>query len=72
MVFILPSKRNWDDSGAILGDLLESRLSHVEVLARRVAPATVVVGKGRVRWAEIGGRDGDAAGEAQFGGIDAP
>lgn len=72
MVFNLPSERNGDNSGAVLGDLYEGGLGHVEVLTRRVAPATVVVRKRRVWRAEVGGGDGDAAREARFGGVVAP
>lgn len=52
-----PAERDWDDAGAVLGDLEEHRHGEVEVGARRVAPATIVAGKSVVRWAEVGGGD---------------
>lgn len=59
-----PSEGNGDDPGSVLGDLEECGLGHIEVLERGVAPATVVVGEGIVRGAEVGGGDGDGPGEA--------
>ena len=52
------------DAAAVDPDLLERRLSHVEVLPRRVAPAAGVAGLGGVGRAEIGGGDHDAAAAA--------
>lgn len=62
----LPSEGNWDNTGAVLGNLQESGLSHVEVLEGRIAPTAVVIGQGQIRWAEVGGGDNDGAGEAPF------
>lgn len=42
------------------------------MLEGRVAPPAVVVGQTRVWRAEVGGGDGDAAGEAPFGIVVAP
>ena len=47
-----------DDAASIDADLLPSGLSHVEMLAGRVAPPPVVAGEGVVRGAEVGGGDG--------------
>lgn len=66
---LLPSEGNWDDTGAVLGNLQESGLSHVKVLEGRIAPTAVVVRQGKVRWAEVGGGDNDGAGEAPLGVI---
>ena len=64
---MLPSEGDWDNPSAVLGDLQEGGLGQVEVLEGRVAPATVVVGQGEVRRAEVCGGDGDGAGEAPLG-----
>lgn len=40
----LPSEGYGDYASAVLSDLQESRLSQIEVLERRVAPAAVVIG----------------------------
>ena len=53
-----PSVHDGDDAGAVDADLLPRRLRHVEVGARRVAPAAVVAGQPIVRRAEVGGGDG--------------
>lgn len=50
-----------------MSDLQESRLGHVKVLKRRIAPPTVVVGQGIVRGAEVSGSDSDGTGEAPTG-----
>lgn len=63
---ILPSEGNGDNSSAVLSYLEESRLSHIEVLEGRVAPAAVVVRQGQVRGAKVGGGDDDGSGEAPF------
>lgn len=60
----LPSEGDGDDAGAVLCDVEEGRLGHVEVRAGRVAPAAVVAGESVVRRAEIGGRDDDGARKA--------
>ena len=52
-----PSVHDGDDAGAVDADLLPRRLRHVEVGARRVAPAAVVAGQRVVGRAEVGGRD---------------
>lgn len=49
---------NRHDPTLVYGNLLESRLRHVEVLQGRVAPPAVVVRKIVVRRAEVGDRDG--------------
>lgn len=69
---MLPFERDGDDPGPVLGNLEECGLGEVEVLARRVAPAAVVVREGRVGRAEIGGGDHDGGGEAPFGVAGAP
>lgn len=61
-----PSEGYWDNSCSVLSDFEESRLGHVEVLERRVAPATVVVRQGQVGRAKVGGGHDDRAGEAPF------
>ena len=65
---MLPAVSDGDDSGTVLGDLEEHGHGQVEVCARRVAPATVVVGKRVVWWAKVGGRDENrgTAGVAPF------
>nr|ACL53845.1 unknown [Zea mays] len=57
-------ERDGHDAGAVLRDAEEGRLGHVEVRARRVAPAAVVAGEAVVGRAEVGGRDGDGARQA--------
>lgn len=54
-----PAKRDGDNAGAVLGDFEEHRHGKVEMGARRVAPAAVVVGQGVIRRAEICGRNED-------------
>jgi hypothetical protein len=49
------------DAAAVDGDALPRRLRHVEVAARRVAPAAVVAGLRPVGRAEVGGRHRDGA-----------
>ncbi|KAB8086774.1 hypothetical protein EE612_010298, partial [Oryza sativa] len=48
-----------DDAAAVDADLLPGGLGHVEVGARRVAPAAAVAGEVPVGRAEVGGGDGD-------------
>ena len=48
-----------DDATAVDADLLESRLRHVKVGERRVAPAAGIVGECIVGGAEVGGGDND-------------
>ena len=50
------------DPGAVHGDGLPRRLRHVEVAARRVAPAAAVAGQRPVGRAQVGGRDRDGGG----------
>lgn len=52
-----------------MSNLQESRLGHVKVLERRIAPPAVVVGQVIVRGAEVSGSDSDGTGEAPFGVI---
>jgi len=47
------SEHDWNDATSVYGDLLKSRLCHVEVLERWIAPSSIVVGKGRVRGAQV-------------------
>lgn len=61
-----PPVGNWDDSCSVLSDLQESGLGHVEMLAGRVAPSSVVVGQRWVGRAKVGSRDGDAARQARL------
>ncbi|KAB8084081.1 hypothetical protein EE612_006543, partial [Oryza sativa] len=67
-----PSVGDGHDAGAVHADLEEGRLGHVEVGARRVAPAAVVVGERVVRRAQVGGGDGDAARQAPLPIVVAP
>jgi hypothetical protein len=69
---ISPPVCDGHDAGAVLRDLEEGRLRHVEVRARRVAPAAVVAGEAVVGRAEVGGRDGDGARQARLPGVVAP
>jgi hypothetical protein len=55
----VPLVEDGDDAGAVDADLLPRRLRHVEVGARRVAPASPVGGDGVVGRAQVGGGDGD-------------
>jgi hypothetical protein len=54
----VPLEIDGDDAAAVDADLFPGGLRHVEVLARRVAPAAVVARLGVVRWAEVGRGDG--------------
>lgn len=67
-----PSEENGDDPSTKLGDLQESGLGEIEVLARRIAPAAVVARQSEVRRAEVGGGDGDNACAAPLRVIVAP
>ena len=58
---------NGDDAGAVLGYFQEDGLGEVEVLTWRIAPTAVIVGERRVGRTEVGGGDGDGAGEAPAG-----
>lgn len=58
---IIPSVQNRDNACSVDGDALESRLRHVEVLQRVVAPAASVVGMRVVLGAEVGCGDLDRA-----------
>ena len=58
-MIILPLVEHRDDAGAVDADVLPCGLGHVEVRARRVAPAAVVIGQRPVGRAEVGGSDGD-------------
>lgn len=63
----VPSERNRDNSGPVLGNLQVSRLRQIEMLAGRVAPPAVVVRQRRVRRAEVGGSYSYGARQAPFG-----
>lgn len=65
-----PSVRNRDNPSSVLSNVLEDGLRKVEVFQRRVAPAAGIVWESIVRWAEIGGRDHDRAGQAPFPVVD--
>lgn len=52
-----------------MGNLKEGGLSKIEVLERGIAPASIGVGQGKVRGAEVGGSDGNGARVAPFGVI---
>jgi hypothetical protein len=54
-----PAVVDGHDAGLVHGDGLARLLLHVEVAARRVAPAAVVAGQRPVGRAEVGGRHGD-------------
>jgi hypothetical protein len=64
-----PPVRDRHDAGAVLRDVEEGGLGHVEVRARRVAPAAVVAGEAVVGRAEVGGRHGDGARQARPPGV---
>lgn len=55
-MIMIPLVDDRDDSASVNADLLPSRLGHVEVLERRVAPSAIVVRQSEVGWAEIGRR----------------
>ena len=55
----IPLVHDRDDASTVDANLLPSRLRHVEVRPRRVAPAAVVAGEVPVGRAEVGGGDGD-------------
>uniref|UniRef100_A0A1J3DE11 Uncharacterized protein n=1 Tax=Noccaea caerulescens TaxID=107243 RepID=A0A1J3DE11_NOCCA len=57
------SERDRDNAGTILSDLEKSWLGEVEMLKRRIAPSTVVIGEAKVRWAKVSGGDGDSGRE---------
>ena len=56
--FVLPLVNDGDNPAPIYPDLFPSRLRHVKVLARWVAPPTVVAREIEVGRAEVGGSDG--------------
>lgn len=66
-LYVLPSERYRNDSGLIFRDVQESRLCQVEVLARGIAPPTIIIRQCIVRRAEVGDRNGDGAREAPLG-----
>lgn len=66
-----PSKRDGDDAGLVVSDLLEDGLGEVEVAEGRVAPTAGVVREGVVGRAEVGGGDDDGAREAPAVVVDA-
>ena len=51
--------KDGDDSASIDANLFPSRLGHVKVLKRRVAPTSSIVGQGIVWRTEVGGCDSD-------------
>jgi len=55
----VPAVRHRYDAGAVFGDFEEHGHGEVEVRARGVAPAAIVVGKSVVRGTEVGGSDED-------------
>ncbi|RWW08953.1 hypothetical protein GW17_00027587 [Ensete ventricosum] len=55
----VPSVRDGDDAGAVLGDLEEHGHGEVEVGAGRIAPPAIVRGERVVGRAEVGSRDED-------------
>ncbi|CAA7389706.1 unnamed protein product [Spirodela intermedia] len=59
-----PAVSDGDDAGTVLGDLEEHGHGEVEVGTRRVAPAAIVGGEGKVRGAEVGGGDEDGGASA--------
>ena len=60
-----PAVGDGDNAGPVERDALEHGLRHVEVGARRVAPAAVVGRERVVGRAEVGGRDDDGARQAR-------
>lgn len=67
-----PSVGHRYDASTIFGNMQESGLSQIKVLERGIAPAAIVVRELVVRWAEVGGSDGDGAHKTPFGVINAP
>ena len=59
-------ERDGDNTGSVLGNLQESRLSQVKVLEGRVAPPTIVISQRRVRGAEVCSSHSDGSREAPF------
>jgi hypothetical protein len=53
------SERDRNNAGTILSDLKKSWLGEVEMLKRRIAPTSIIVGEARVRWAKVCSCDGD-------------
>jgi hypothetical protein len=47
------------NSSSVLGNSLESRLRHVEMRPRRVAPAAIVIREVIIWWTEISSSDGN-------------
>ncbi|GMP79609.1 hypothetical protein CsSME_00035087 [Camellia sinensis var. sinensis] len=62
----LPLKRDWNNSSSVLSNLQESRLCQIKVLEERVAPPTIVIRLGRVRWTEVCSSHNDGPREAQL------
>lgn len=59
MILWVPLEQNGDDSTSVNTNLFPGRLSHIEMLKRRIAPAAVVAWKSKVRRAEVCGSDGN-------------
>jgi len=59
-----PSVLNRDDSSPKLSNVLKNGLREIEVLQRRIAPTTVVIGKRIVGRAEVSSSDNDRTGKA--------
>lgn len=59
-------EQDGNNASSVDANLLPSRLSHIEVLKRRVAPSSIVVWESEIRRAEISGSDSDG------GAFDAP
>lgn len=55
----IPLEQNRDNSTSVDANLFPGRLSHIKVLERRVAPASIVVRESKVRRAEICGSNGN-------------
>lgn len=60
-VLFLPSEGNRHNPSAVLGNLQESRLGQIKVLERRIAPAAIIVGLSKVRWAKVCSSNNDAS-----------
>lgn len=64
----IPSVKDWNNSSPVLGNRLKSRLGHVKVWSRRIAPTTIVIRECQVWRTEICGSNcNGSAPEAPLG-----
>ncbi len=52
--FYLLAVEDWNNASLILSNLKESRLGHVKMVKRRVAPATIIIGFRGIGRTEVG------------------